>query len=93
MLEIIGIYFASKNIAEIAQSKGYSAGLYRFLTFLCWFGGELLGAVLGIILFGEESLIIYLVALGGAIGAFLLLKQYVNNLPTRTNNDASEIID
>ena len=93
MLELIGVYFASKNIAEIAQSKGYSAGLYRFLTFLCWFGGEILGAVLGIILFGEELFMIYVFALGSAIGSFLLLKQYVRNLPTRNDDEINEIID
>ena len=52
MLEIIGLYYASKTIGSLAAEKGYSSGLYRFLTFIFWFVFELIGLVIGILIFG-----------------------------------------
>jgi positive regulator of sigma E activity len=92
MLEIIGIYFASRTIGELASSKGYSSGLYRFLTFLFWFVFEVVGAVIGLLLFGNEGFLFYIFALVGAVCGFLLLKTIVNRLPNK-NTFEEEVID
>jgi len=92
MLEIIGIYFASRTIGELASSKGYSSGLYRFLTFLFWFVFEVIGAVIGILLFGNTGFLFYIFALVGAVCGFLLLKSIVNRLPNK-NTFEEEVID
>ena len=92
MLEIIGIYFASRSIGELALSKGYSSGLYRFLTFLFWFVFEFIGAVIGILLFGNEGFLFYIFAIVGAVCGFLLLKAIVNRLPNK-NTLEEEVID
>lgn len=92
MLEIIGLYYASKTIGALAAEKGYSSGLYRFLTFIFWFVFEIIGLVLGILLFGEETLLIYLTGIAGALGGFFLLKYIVKRLPAKTD-PSDEVID
>jgi hypothetical protein len=81
MLEIIALIFISRHIAEIAADKGYSYGLYRFLTFLFWIGFEFFGAIAGVILFGDEDAGIYLFALVSAGLGYLILYLVVSNLP------------
>jgi len=92
MLEIIGLYYASKTIGSLAAEKGYSSGLYRFLTFIFWFVFELIGLVIGILIFGQESLLFYLTGIAGAVGGFFFLKYIVNNLPNKSTT-TEEVID
>ena len=84
--------FASKTVGELASSKGYSSGLYRFLTFLFWFVFEVIGAVIGILLVGNTGFLFYIVALVGAVCGFLLIKSIVNRLPNK-NTFEEEVID
>jgi DNA-directed RNA polymerase subunit H (RpoH/RPB5) len=81
MLEIILLIFISRNIAETAFDKGYSRGLYRFLTFLFWFAFEFIGLIIATIFLGEEKFLLYLVGwLSGGLG-YLILHIIVENLP------------
>lgn len=81
MLEIILLIFISRSIGETAFDKGYSKGLYRFLTFLFWFAFEFIGIIIATILIGEEKILLYLIGwLSGGLG-YLLLYVIVENLP------------
>lgn len=81
MLEIILLIFISRNIAESAFDKGYSKGLYRFLTFLFWFAFEFIGVILAAIFIGEEKFLLMLIGwLSGGLG-YLILYIIVENLP------------
>ena len=56
MLEIIVLIFLTKRIGEIAVQKGLPAGWWKFYAVLGWVGGEIIGVVLGIMLFDTDSI-------------------------------------
>ncbi len=75
MLEILIIYVCGKKVGEIAGEKGYSGILFTILFIACWFIGEVLGGVIGFLLFGEGCAVYILalfLAIGGGLCAFLV---------------------
>lgn len=80
MLEIFLVFYLSKINKKNALFRGRKSGGFTALTFLLWFGGEILGAFLGAMLAGSLGLFyddsfffpIYLVAiLFAAVGAVI----------------------
>lgn len=68
MIEIIAIYLTSKNIAIIAQEKGYSKRFWRLITVLSWLICEFIGAIIGLKVIGQDGgLLLYAFALVGAL--------------------------
>jgi hypothetical protein len=81
MLEIILLITLTRRIGYILEQKGRKTGWYKLLTVLLWFGGEIVGAIIGagIAEVGELSnALIYLIALMGAAAgaglAFIIAK-------------------
>jgi hypothetical protein len=71
MLEILLLYGLGKNIAEKAENQGRGGALFVIILIVLWFLGEIVGAVVGMIVTGEK-LYAYLFALiGAAVGAVL----------------------
>jgi uncharacterized protein YcfJ len=71
MLEIIAIISVSKTIREIALSKRLKPAKYIIIMIVLWLGFELLGGIIGAIIFGA-GLESYLIAIVGAgIGGYL----------------------
>ena len=69
MLEILFLIFLAKKMGKIVEAKGRKSGGYKALLVAFWFGGEILGLIIGRAIVGE-SIAIYLVALIGAgVGA------------------------
>src|SRR5512140_1455265 len=72
MIELLVLLFLTGHVGRIVTPKGRSAGGFKFLTILLWFGGEAAGAVFGRIFVGRETVDIYGPALVGAcLGAVL----------------------
>src|SRR5437762_13228259 len=76
MLEILVVVILCRRLGEKARQKGRSAGWFMFMLVGMWIFGELLGAVVGILLSdGQVTATAYLAALIGAalgaVGAFL----------------------
>ena len=93
MIEIIAIYLTSKNIAEIAEEKGYSKGLWRLLSILAWIIFEFIGAGIGLIILGEEGgLLLYLFALIGALLGILLVRKTLENRPNVKGLSSSDTL-
>lgn len=73
MLEIILLIFLTRRIGNILEAKGRKSGWYKLLTVLLWFGGEIIGAIIGVVIVHLSQLsegFVYLFALiGAAIGA------------------------
>jgi hypothetical protein len=72
MLEILVLFWLGRDIGRMAESKGRSKAGYIVMLVVCWFIGELLGAMVGAVLapkglvYADFNLGAYLCALGGA---------------------------
>lgn len=87
MLEIIALFFLTRQIGQLAQQKGLKKGMWKLHTVLLWFGGEIAGAIIGIILFGQDNLIpVMIFGYLGAIAAFLVLKYNLSSQPDAVND-------
>ncbi|HLO16486.1 MAG TPA: hypothetical protein VK206_16760 [Anaerolineales bacterium] len=75
MLEILVLIVLTRRIGTIVEPKGYKSGGYKLLAVLLWFGGEILGAIIGAVIARRDEsaqCLIYLIALtGAAIGGFI----------------------
>ncbi|MEP6614990.1 MAG: hypothetical protein ABJA57_00355 [Ginsengibacter sp.] len=75
MLEIIALFFLTRQVGRTAHDKGLKPSTWKLYTVLAWFAGEIAGAILGVIIFGPNNLFsIVLVALAGAITGYYILK-------------------
>ena len=71
MLEILALWWLTKKIGEIVKEKGHQSLAYQIMAVVLWFGGEIAGAIFGLVLsaFMDDSLgcLIYLFAIVGAV--------------------------
>lgn len=81
MLEILLLIALTRRIGRIVEQKGRTSGWYKLMTVLLWFGGEIVGGIIGAVIAevsGMSDIFIYLIALtGAAVGAgaaFLIAK-------------------
>ncbi len=92
MLEIIVLIFLTKRIGEIAVQKGLPAGWWKFYAVLGWVGGEIIGVVLGIMLFDTDSIFpAFLIGIGGAITGYHIVKTILQKKPDELGSDIDEI--
>jgi hypothetical protein len=89
MLEIIILVLLTKKLKAIAVAKGRSGG-WAALGPLCWIGGEILGAVLGMA-FGMSELSLYGGALAGAAIGAAIAWVVVNGLSSNDDALASNV--
>lgn len=84
MLEILALIYLTRKNGAIAEKKGKKPGLYKLLTVLLWFGGEVFGAILGAVIAGGGDAMgaVYLFALVGALVGAGLSRLIVNKLPS-----------
>jgi hypothetical protein len=87
MLEILLLIYLSKKIGIMAETKGHSRTTYRVLTFVAWFFFEFVGAVIGIMMFGNNGYEFYLIGLLCAAGGYGLMYFIVNALPDKNPQD------
>jgi len=83
MLEILFLIYLSKKIGKIVEAKGRKPGGYKAMLVAFWFGGEIIGFIIGGAAVGE-SIGMYLIALIGAgIGAAVAFGIANNLAPER----------
>jgi hypothetical protein len=87
MLEILLLIFLSKKIGTMAETKGHSKVTYRVLTFVSWFFFEFVGAIIGLLIFGNNGYEFYLIGLLCAVGGYGLMYVIVNALPDKNPTD------
>src|SRR5215212_8260846 len=84
MLEILVLIGLTSRIGKIVEAKGHKSGKYKWMTVGLWFGGEIVGAIIGsLITAGDQSAscALYIIALlGAAVGAWIA-SSIANNLP------------
>jgi len=89
MLDLLVIFLFSKQIGRWAEKKGHRRGMYQGLVIGAWFTGEVIGLILGFILFadaGED--VIYLALIPGLLGAgagIMTMVFIVKALPSRVH--------
>jgi hypothetical protein len=70
MLEILALLVLTKRIGKIVEEKGRKSGGYKILMVGLWFGGEIVGLILGTVIAGGDpsaKWLPYLIALLGAV--------------------------
>lgn len=92
MLEIIAVIILSKNNGKLAVTKGLKSGTWILYTVLAWIAGEFIGAVAGILIFGEENIIsAYILAIAGAITSYFIIKNILQKKPDTFDDDINRI--
>jgi hypothetical protein len=79
MLEILILWQLCKNIGVKLRAKGRSPGGYQFMLVAMWFGGEIIGGIIGVIVL-EGGLGAYLLAILGAVAGVVAAFVIVNSL-------------
>ena len=69
MLEFVLVYFLARHNGAMVEAKGQSGTMYKWLTAGLWFGGEILGFIIGFGLAGPRAEVLdaYPYALVGAV--------------------------
>ena len=83
MLEIILLVTFTRRIAVIAAQKGQKEGRWKLYVVLAWFGGEILGAFIGVALMGAVNYVYLIPAYGLAIGSYYLLRYKLMQMPDK----------
>ena len=92
MLEIIALIFLTKEMGKIAAEKGLKPVTWKIYTVLAWVLGEIIGGIIGLYMFGLNNLIsVALVAIGGAITGYLILKSNLSKRPSVMDDDINQI--
>ncbi len=93
MLEIIILIFLAKEIGILAARKGLKPGLWKFYLVIGWIVMELLGATVGVVIFGPRNMIsIFLVAVAFAISSYFYIKANLSKRPdTGLDDEISNI--
>ena len=75
-----------KSIRDIIREKGLKPHKYIILMIVMWFGFEVIGGILGTVLFGG-GIVVYLLALAGAaLGGYLSYNIAKKRDPSRSRN-------
>ena len=92
MLEIIALIFLTKEMGKIAAEKGLKPVTWKIYTVLAWLLGEIIGGIIGLYMFGLNNWIsVALVAIGGAITGYLILKSNLSKRPDVMDDDINQI--
>jgi hypothetical protein len=69
MLEFVLVYFLAGRVGRIVEAKGQRGSGYKWLTVGLWFGGEILGFLVGFSVTGRHGTVLeaYPFAIGGAL--------------------------
>lgn len=81
-LHILLIFFLARKNSLLAIKKGLKPLLWTFLTLLAWLCAEIIGFVLGVILFGNSNVVAVIwIAIAGAFGGYLLIRYILEQHP------------
>ena len=88
MIEIIVLIFLTREIGKLAHEKGLKPSTWKIYTVLGWFITEVIGLVVGVMIFGKDNLFsVILVGLTFAITSYFIIKAQLNKLPDQSFDD------
>ena len=77
-MDIILMIFLAWRMGKLAELKGLSVVRWRWYTVLAWIGGEFLGILIGLSIWGQDNLMMLeLIGIGFAVGALFYSKRQV----------------
>ena len=87
MLELLILIGLTSSIGKTVEAKGHKSGKYKWMTVGLWFGGEIVGVVIGAVIGtlltgGDDSVtcITYIVGLAGAAVGAAIANSIAKNL-------------
>jgi hypothetical protein len=89
MIEIVVLYFLSRQIGNIAIQKGLRPGYWKAMTYLAWIIGEIAGFIIAIALFGfDEHNLLGLISFAVlcAFGGYLFVRYTLEKKPDNPEN-------
>ncbi|HMK04658.1 MAG TPA: hypothetical protein VK489_10720 [Ferruginibacter sp.] len=88
MLEILAIIMLSRKNGQLAVQKGLKFSTWVWYSVLAWIGFEILGAIIGILSFGQENFWpTYLLALILAVSSYFFIRSILNKKPDPVEED------
>jgi hypothetical protein len=88
MLDLIILFFLTKEIGKLASKKGLKPITWKIYTIISWIASEIVGLVVGIMIFGVNNLVsIILVGIAFAITSYYLIKAQLNRMRDKTFDD------
>lgn len=88
MLEIILLWYLSWKTGNTVRAKGYRAFPWKAYVWLAWLGSEVGILFIAMVFFGIRDLyVLYPFALAGAFTGYLIVRQKVRQLPSKTDGD------
>jgi 4-hydroxybenzoate polyprenyltransferase len=92
MLDLIVLYFLTKEIGKLAYSKGLKPITWKVYTIIGWLLFEIIGLFAGVIIFGGNNIpSIILLAIAFAVTSYFIIKGYLNKLPDYFDDDINNI--
>lgn len=82
LIDLILLFFLTREIGRIAYRKGLKPVTWKIYNVLGWLGAELIGIVIGVLMFGLNNLVsVQLIAFAFAITSYFVIKAQLNKLP------------
>jgi hypothetical protein len=88
LLDLIVLFFLTREIGRLAFRKGLKPVTWKIYNVLGWLGAELIGILIGAVIFGLDNLIsVQLIAFGFAITSYFIIKAQLNKLDDQSFDD------
>ncbi|RNI36293.1 hypothetical protein EFY79_11485 [Hanamia caeni] len=88
MLDLIVLYFLTKEIGRIALRKGLKPIRWKIYTVVSWLVSEIIGLIFGLMIFKPDNIFsIIMVALTFAVTSYFIIKAQLNRLPDNNFDD------
>ncbi len=88
MLDLVILYFLTKEIGKLAHDKGLKSSTWKIYTVVGWLLFEIIGLFIGLIIFGNDNLFsAILIAIAFAVTSYFIIKSKLNKLPDQNFDD------
>lgn len=88
MIELIALYFLCKFNGRLAAQKGLKPLTWKIYTIFAWIVAEVLGVILGLMLFGKDNLgSLAAIGLVSAVGGYLFIRYVLDKKPDAVVDD------
>ena len=92
MIEVIALIFLCRINGRLATRKGLKASTWRLYTILAWIAAEIVGVVMGLLLFGQSNIGgLMLFSVACAFGGFLFIKYLLDQRPDSLEDDIERV--